>query len=244
MILKLTLEVFTEYVLFIQETIKIVIPNHEVMYPLLRRSLKSEWFYYALVRSRRHLSHVRDGMVISRHSQLIDKAKQKGNHLKFKEQFANALRDYVAKEKFRRGHVSFIAVALHRMDEFSLEKDLETYNMLLNVFPKKKFHNRNIFDALWPKPLPQVELALNLLQKMEDNGIRPEVTTYDILVEIFGRVSLPVTKCLRIAYWFDRYEDIDPYEIKVGLPTDPVELSKIALQRIAGTNGILDRIQV
>ena len=190
------------------------------------------------------MSDAKNELVGSRYSQLIDKAKQEGSDLKNKEQFAKALKDYVVKEKFRRGHVNFIAIALYRMDEFSLEKDLESYNRLLDVFPKKKFHARNWFEHLWPKDSPQVELALNLLQKMEDNGIRPDVETYDILVEIFGKGSAPTVKCARIAHWFDKFEDIDPYEIKGKLPTSPVELGKIVLQRIAGPNGVLDRIQV
>ena len=38
--------------------------------------------------------------------------------------------------------------------------------------------NRTFFDAVWPRPTPQMELALNILEKMELEGIRPDDTTY------------------------------------------------------------------
>ena len=214
------------------------------VYTLLCRSIRSKWTCHTLSGSRKYLSDAKNELVSSRYSQLINKAKREGRQLNNKEKFANALKDYLVREKFRRGHVNFIAIALHRMEEFSVEKDLESYNMLLNVFPKNKFHGRNRFERLWPKPSPQIELALHILVKMEDNGIIPDVETYDILAEVFGVISPPITKCLQMVKWFDRYAEVDPYEILGDLPTNPVDLSKIVLKRIAGKSGVLDRIQV
>jgi signaling intermediate in Toll pathway protein len=169
----------------------------------------------------------------SSYGHLIDKAKEH-QALNRQEQFAVALKAYTSLEKYRRGHMKFIREGLLRMDEFNLQKDLLTYNRLIDMFPKGRFNNKTFFDSLWPKQHPQIDLALDILQKMEDNGIRPDYITYSLLCEIFGRVSFPVQKCTRIAVWFDKFDNIDPYRIEGQIPTDPLVLSKMALKRITG----------
>ena len=185
----------------------------------------------------------RHSLVKSSYTYLIDKAKENQSFV-HREQFAVALKEYLSLEKYRRGHVNFIKEGLIRMDEFGLQKDLLTYNRLLDLFPKDRFKNKTLFDALWPKPHPQIDLALDILQKMEDHGVRPDYTTYSLLCEIFGRVSFPVQKCTRIAVWFDKYENIDPYRIQGDVPTDPYALSKMALQRITGDGSHLREVMV
>lgn len=153
----------------------------------------------------------------SSYSYLIDKAKE-NQTLAHREQFAVALKSYLSLEKYRRGHVKFIKEGLARMDEFGLQKDVLTYNRLIDMFPKGRFNNKTMFDAFWPKPHPQIDLALDILQKMEDYGIRPDYNTYTLLCEIFGRVSFPVQKCTRIAVWFDKFENIDSIVLKEKCP--------------------------
>ena len=172
---------------------------------------------------------------------LIDSFKHKSNVEK-KEQFALALDEFVVREKYRKGHVQFIRIAMQRMDEFGLQKDLETYNRIIDVFPRGRFAPRRMLDAIWPRPTPQLELCLDVLTKMEVNGVRPSIETYDIVKAVFGR-SLPLEKCVRIMYLFDKYRDMDPYEIRTELPTNPVELSRLALFRIAGKDGQLMEIE-
>lgn len=175
----------------------------------------------------------------SQYNSLIDSAKLHGD-LEKREQFAVALKEFMSREKYRRGHMSFIRVAVHRMDEFSLEKDLLTYNRLLDIFPKGKFVPHRMLDAFWPRSFPQIDLALDLLSKMEDNGVRPDYNTHMLLIEIFGKTSFPVDKCQRIAYWFDKYENADPYWIsRDDLPAAPVELTRLALKRINGSTGLI-----
>lgn len=181
--------------------------------------------------------------VQSSYNALMDAAKLK-THLVKREQFSLVLKEFMVREKYRKGHVNFIKMAIHRMDEFGLEKDVVTYNRILDMYPKGRFAPRRMLDAFWPRSTPQLELALDILTKMEDNGVRPDYNTYMLLIEIFGKTSLPVDKCYRIAYWFDKYENIDPYEIKGGLPSDPLELSRLALERIAGKNGSIREIKV
>lgn len=180
---------------------------------------------------------------ISSYGHLLDEAK-KDESLAVREKFGAALQSYMSLEKNRRGHMKFIKEGLSRMDEFGLQKDLLSYNRLLDLFPKGRFNNKSFFDTLWPKPHPQIDLALEILSKMEDNGIRPDNVTFTILCETFSKISLPVQKCQRIAYWFDKFEDIDPYRIKGDMPTDSYTLSKMALERISGEDSKVWNIKV
>ena len=177
------------------------------------------------------------------YSYLIDKAKEDLT-LAERDKFTSALDAYLSLEKYRRGHVKFIKEGLGRMDDFGLQKDLVSYNRLIDLFPRGHFNNKRFFDTLWPRSYPQTELALDLLQKMEDNGIRPNRVTYDVLCEIFGRQSLPVEKCIRIAIWFDRFEDIDPYRIIGEVPSDPFTISKMAFDRICGKDCKVWKVKV
>ncbi len=175
------------------------------------------------------------------YNSLIDTFKQKGG-VKKREQFAMALNEFVVREKYRKGHVQFIRIAMQRMDEFGLQKDLETYNRIIDIFPRGRFAPTRLLDAVWARPLPQLELCLDVLTKMEVNGVRPSMETYEIVKAVFGK-SLPLEKCVRIMYLFDKYRDMDPYEIHSELPTNPVELSRLALFRIAGMDGQLMEIE-
>ena len=175
----------------------------------------------------------------STYKSLMDSAKAQ-SELSNREQFGLVLKEFMSREKYRRGHVSFINMALERMPEFQLEQDLLTYNRLLDVFPKGRYKPKRLLDALWPRPLPQTELALELLTRMEDYNVWPDEITYSLLVEVFGRHSLPVEKCERMAYWYQRFKDADPYWIEGEVPTEPLELSRLALKRITDNNNIVE----
>ena len=173
---------------------------------------------------------------------LIDLAKEKPG-LKKSEQFALALNEFKVREKYRKGHVTFIRTAVQRMDEFDLHKDLPTYNKILEIFPKGKYKPRKWIDAVWPRSTPPLELCLDILTKMEENGVKPNRDTYFIIKAAFGK-ALPLDKCMRIMYLFDKYQDMDPYEIRGELPACPVELSRLALFRITGGGAPLMEIKV
>lgn len=189
----------------------------------------------------------REGSMVARsgsnYSALLDSAKNK-SQLSNREQFGLVLKEFMSREKYRKGHVMFINMALERMEEFSLEKDLLTYNRLLDVFPKGRYHPKRLLDALWPRSLPQIELALELLTRMEDNGVWPDAATYSLLIEVFGKHSLPVEKCERMLYWYDRYKDVDPYWIDGEMPSEEMELAKLALQRIVKNAGSITEHEV
>ena len=190
-----------------------------------------------------HSKEAQQALVHHTYGKLMDVARRSMQE-EPRERFAEALQSYMKQEKYRRGHVKFITFALHQLEEFGLQQDLLTYNRLIDIFPKDRFKPDNIFDAFWPKPHPQIEVALQILTKMEENAVIPDLTTHKLLVEIFGHVSFPVQKCYRMAYWFSKYVDVDPYWIAGDLPSDPLELNRLALFRIAGENGVLDEVKV
>ena len=173
---------------------------------------------------------------------LIDLAKQRTGMEK-QEQFAMALNEFVRREKYRKGHVAFIRVAMQRMEEFNLEKNLESYNRLIDVFPRGRFAPRRMIDAFWPRSTPQLELCLEILTKMEENGVVPTEETYDIIEAVFGVGSLPLQKCARIVKLFHKFEDMDPYEVRSELPTSQTELSRLALFRMSGKDAELTQIE-
>eukprot|EP00794_Sanderia_malayensis_P009362 gene9362-10349_t len=151
---------------------------------------------------------------------------------KGKEGFVEIIHGFRRKDKRVRGHLSFIYTAIKYLEPFGLEKDLDAYNEILDVFPKDKFVNRTLLDALWPKPHPQIDCAIEVLTLMEDNYCRPDDLTYTILLEVFGRASLPVQKAQRIAFWFDKYKDINPYLMDEDDLKDRFKVCKTAVERI------------
>ena len=178
----------------------------------------------------------------SSYNKLLDSVKQRPS-LNKREQFYFAIEKFLEKEKYRKGHVQFMVAAMRRMDEFDLNKDLDAYNKLINVFPRGRFLPRRMLEAFWPRASPQMELCLEILTKMEENGIRPSQLTYNIIKAIFGK-TFPLEKCRSIMYLFDKYENIDPYEIKTKLPTSPIELSRLCLFRMGGEASRLINVQV
>ncbi len=150
-----------------------------------------------------------------------------------REQFSLAIDKFKKREKYSKGHVELIQVAMTQMEKLNLQKDIDVYNNIISIFPRGRFAPKRMLDAIWPRSIPQLELSLELLTKMEENGVRPNQETYNLLNHIFGKMSLPVQKCIRIAYLFDKYEYVDPYRVYVGtLPTEPVELAHFILKRL------------
>lgn len=70
----------------------------------------------------------------------------------------------------KRGHVDFIYLALRKMRDFGVEKDLAVYNLLLDVFPKEVFQPRNVFQKIFIHFPRQQECGLAVLEQMENHG--------------------------------------------------------------------------
>lgn len=158
--------------------------------------------------------------------------------------FMNAVDIYMDKNKKRTGHVQFIATAMKFIEPYGLEKDLDVYNKLIDVFPRDKFDNRTLFDAIWPKPHPQINLALDILTKMEWQGISPSEETHDLIYSIFGRASFPLQKIYGMWFWFETFKDINPYPLPDEVYDDRLNVIKAAIDRISGNNDGTNIIEV
>lgn len=72
-----------------------------------------------------------------------------GNGEQDKASFLNAVRSFGEHNVRKRGHVDFIYLALRKMPEFGVERDLSVYNLLLDVFPKEVFRPRNAIQRIF-----------------------------------------------------------------------------------------------
>lgn len=84
--------------------------------------------------------------------------------------FKEVVTTFTEMDKRRRGHVQFIETALRYMKAFGVEKDVETYNMLLDVFPKGKYVAKNAYQTMFNHFPEQQVCGIKVLQQMEDNG--------------------------------------------------------------------------
>ncbi|XP_030195062.1 evolutionarily conserved signaling intermediate in Toll pathway, mitochondrial [Gadus morhua] len=152
---------------------------------------------------------------------------------KTKAAFDKAIEAFTKRDRRRRGHVEFIYAALQKMVEFGVERDLAVYNRLLDVFPKEVFVPRNFIQRMFNHYPRQQECAVQLLEQMENHGIMPNVDTKVLLVQIFGEKSHPMRKYQRLMYWFPRFKHVNPFPVPRLLPSDPVDLARLGLTRIA-----------
>ncbi|KAJ7316975.1 hypothetical protein JRQ81_003137 [Phrynocephalus forsythii] len=155
------------------------------------------------------------------------------NDGKTKATFQKALELFCQRDVRRRGHVEFIYAAVKKMPEFGVEKDIDVYNKILDVFPKNVFVPRNFFQRVFNYYPRQQECGLHVLDQMENHGVMPNKHTKFLLLQIFGDASHPIRKYQRIMYWFPKFKQIDPYPLPNPLPQDPVDLARLSLQRIA-----------
>ncbi|XP_043940568.1 evolutionarily conserved signaling intermediate in Toll pathway, mitochondrial [Protopterus annectens] len=161
---------------------------------------------------------------------LFEKA---GKESKTKATFNKVLDVFCRKDIRRRGHVEFIYTALRKMPEFGVERDITVYNKILEIFPKEVFVPHNFIQRMFNHYPRQQECGVEVLEQMENYGVMPNTETKVLLIQIFGRKSHPVRKFQRILYWFPKFKHVNQYPVPDHLPVDPVDLSRICLQRIA-----------
>lgn len=70
---------------------------------------------------------------------------------KFKESFFGVIDIFFLKDCIRRGYMEFLKIVMVYMEEFGVEKDVEVYNRLLDVFLWGWYDNRIFFDVIWVK---------------------------------------------------------------------------------------------
>ncbi|KAK2913458.1 hypothetical protein Q8A67_001857 [Cirrhinus molitorella] len=164
------------------------------------------------------------------HDDLFERAARDS---KTKADFNRVVDVFSKKDIRRRGHVEFIYAALKKMPEFGVERDITVYNKLLDVFPKEVFVPRNFIQRMFNHYPRQQECGVQLLEQMENYGIMPNVETKVLLAQIFGEKSHPMRKYQRIMYWFPKFKHANPFPVPHVLPSDPIELARFSLTRIA-----------
>ncbi|XP_043322479.1 evolutionarily conserved signaling intermediate in Toll pathway, mitochondrial isoform X2 [Cervus canadensis] len=149
-----------------------------------------------------------------------------------KANFVRAVQNFAEYNVHKRGHVDFIYLALRKMREYGVERDLSVYNLLLDVFPKEVFRPRNIFHSIFLHYPRQQECGIAVLEQMENHGVMPNNETEFLLMQIFGRKSYPMLKLVRMKLWFTRFKNINPFPVPRDLPQDPVDLASLALRHM------------
>lgn len=170
----------------------------------------------------------RNALVLSK-SLFEEASKESAN----KEAFVEVIRTFTELDKRRRGHLQFIETALRYMKAFGLEKDVDSYNHLLGVFPKGKYVAKNSYQTMYNHFPEQQVCGIKVLQQMEDYAVLPNNETKEILISVFGRKAHPIRKYQRLMYWFPKFRNINPFPLPKEMPSEPIKLSELGLKRIA-----------
>ncbi|VTJ54011.1 Hypothetical predicted protein [Marmota monax] len=149
-----------------------------------------------------------------------------------KASFVRAVQNFGQYNVRKRGHVDFIYLALRKMREYGVERDLTVYNLLLDIFPKEVFRPRSVIQRIFLHYPRQQECGIAVLEQMENHGVMPNKETEFLLIQIFGRKSYPMLKYLRMRLWLTRFKNINPFPVPRDLPQDPVDLAKLGLRHI------------
>ncbi|XP_076243899.1 evolutionarily conserved signaling intermediate in Toll pathway, mitochondrial isoform X2 [Calliopsis andreniformis] len=152
---------------------------------------------------------------------------------KEKQAFIDIIRLYIKENRLRTGHVEFIKKALMYMDEFGVNKDIDVYKALLDVFPKGKFIPTNVYQIMlyyYPK---QQDAALEVLRKMEENQVIPDFEVQQILLNVFGERGYPLKKLWRMIYWMPKFSKLNPWPVPEPIPKDSKVLAQYALKKLA-----------
>ena len=153
--------------------------------------------------------------------------------MKNKDTYLECLRKYESFGGRKTDTVAFLYAALKYMDEFGVNKDLECYKRLLDSFPKGKMIPTNRFQAEFMYYPKEQKCATYILEKMECNRVCPDSEMERILLNVFGKDSIPIHKFWRIMYWMPKFKNLSPWPLPKPLPNDPMELAKLAIWRIS-----------
>jgi signaling intermediate in Toll pathway protein len=64
-------------------------------------------------------------------------------------------------------------------------------------------------------------------------GVVPDDDMGHQLIRIFGKKAHVFRKYQRMMYWMPKFKFASPYHVPYDLPTDGIELAKMALKRMA-----------
>jgi len=154
------------------------------------------------------------------------------NENRNKETFLAAINMYYTRDVQRRGHVEFIYSALNHMEEFGVHRDLEAYKNILDILPKGKMIPTNVFQAEFMHYPKQQQCAIDLLEKMEDNGVIPDPETETMIMNTFGKHGHPMKKLMRMSYWMPKFKNASPWALPQTIPNSNLEIGKLAVTRM------------
>lgn len=152
---------------------------------------------------------------------------------KEKETFLEIIHIYKKDDSARKGQLQFILTALKYMDEFGVNKDLEVYKELLDIFPKNKYIPKNKYQTMFYYYAKHQDVALHILNKMEKNFVIPDFEMQEMIISIFGDKNLVIKKCWSIFYWFPKFSQLNPWPVPRPIPLDPKELAKFAITKMS-----------
>lgn len=153
--------------------------------------------------------------------------KDKENFLEKCEQYQKTI------TKHKHGQVEFIYGALTLMKEYGVHKDLTAYKALMDIFPKEVMKPTNQFQTGFFHFHKQSNCAVDILHKMEYEGVEPDMDMEKLVIDIFSRKSAPWRKVARQIYWFGKFRNANPYPIPENIDNlSALELAKIAIKRM------------
>lgn len=165
--------------------------------------------------------------IIAAQSFMAGGEKDKDTFIEKCEQYQNTI------TKHKHGQVEFIYGALTLMREYGVHKDLSAYKALMDVFPKEVMKPQNQFQSGFFHFHKQSRCAVDLLCKMEYEGVEPDTDMEKLVIDIFSRKSSPWRKVARQIYWFGKFRNANPYPIPENIDNlSSLELAKIALKRM------------
>lgn len=68
----------------------------------------------------------------------------------------------------------------------------------------------------------------------------PDSEMEQMLLNIFGRRGFPLRKFWRMMYWMPKFKNLSPWYLPDELPSDTLELAKLAIQRITSVDPITE----
>lgn len=153
-----------------------------------------------------------------------------------KDTFLDVLHMYTNEPDRKTGHVQFVYAAMKYMDEYGVNEDLEIYKAVLNTMPKGRYAARTLLQAEFMHYPREQQCIIDLLDKMESNGICPDPETEIIVLNIFGQHGIPLRKLRRMAYWMGKFKNLNPWPAPKPLPTDAIDLAEFAIKKIASVD--------
>nr|CAG4642564.1 EOG090X07J4 [Evadne anonyx] len=153
-----------------------------------------------------------------------------------KETFLAAINMFYTRDVHRRGHVEFIYSALSHLEEYGLNRDLDTYKKILDVLPKGKMIPTNVFQAEFTHYPKQQQCAIDVLEKMEDNGVIPDPEVEAMIMNTFGKHGHPMKKLMRMSYWLPKFKHASPWALPEVIPSSNLEIGKLAVARMCSVD--------